>query len=109
MSNATQKPDDTTADETAALARHIARLFANAMQAAENAIDAMAYVARQIEGHRKNDPVATRKAMDAAGITTMDHWRLLSLLATEDWAQFDKITDGLLHIGTMANARKEMK
>ena len=109
MSNATQKPDDTTTGEAALLARHIGRLFANAMQAAENAIDAMTYVARQIETHEKHNPDAMRKAMDAVGITALDRRCLAMLLEIQDWPQFSKLTSGLLPIGTMASTRKETK
>ena len=79
------------------------------MQAAENAIDAMAYVARQIETHSKSNPAAMQKAMDAVGITALDRRHLAMLPEMQDWPQFRKIASGLLQIGTMANARKEMK
>jgi hypothetical protein len=109
------KPDDpiplpnATADAEAALARRTVRLFAHAMQAAENAIDTMVYFAKQIEDHGKYNPDAMKKAMDAAGMTELDRRCLARLLEIQDWPKFKKLASGCLQIGSMANARREAK
>lgn len=97
----------TTQEADAELARHIARIYGNAMQAAENAIDAMAYVAQQLEERNKRDPGGTQRAMEAAGITDMDRLSFARFREIADWPLYSKLASGCLRLGAMANARKE--
>ena len=97
----------TTQEADAELARHIARIYGNAMQAAENAIDAMAYVAQQLEEHNKRNPTALQRAMEAAGITDMDRLSFARFREITDWPLYTKLASGCLRLGAMANRRKE--
>ena len=89
------------------LTRGIVRMHREAMKTAENAIDAMVYLARLLDDHGKRDPGSVHRAMDAAGMTALDRRCLCRLLEIADWPLYSKLASGCLQIGSMANARKE--
>lgn len=97
----------TTEDADAELARHIARIYGNAMQAAESAVDAMAYVSAEIEKYRQRNPSGLQAALDAAGITDMDRLSFGRFREIAEWPLHAKVASGCLRLGAMANARKE--
>jgi hypothetical protein len=100
---------DATADAQVALANTISGIYANAMQAAEKAINTMADLAKFLEERNRHIPGLVQQAMDVAGLNEIDRRALCRFLELTNMPFHDKLASGCLHLGSMANARRKAK